>query len=83
MANNTELNDLRKIICLRKNLGFSVDRISVYKVNEILIKHGRHGLSAMLHQIFNDLILSAMLLYQLRYRSVTIATTELSPDFQR
>ena len=32
----------------------------------------------MLHQIFNDFILSAMLLYQWHHRSVTIATAELS-----
>ena len=32
----------------------------------------------MLHKIFNDFILSAMLLHQLRHRSVTITTTELS-----
>ena len=32
----------------------------------------------MLHQIFSDIILSAMLLHQCRHRSVTIATTELS-----
>ena len=31
--NNTELNDLRKIICLRKTQ-ISVERISVYKVIE-------------------------------------------------
>ena len=54
-----ELNDLRKIICLRKNLSFcSVERISVYKVIENLMEHG------MLPQIFNDFILSAMLLHQ-------------------
>ena len=35
-------------------------------------------LSATLHQIFNDFILSAMLLHQWRHRSVTIATVELS-----
>ena len=35
-------------------------------------------MSAMLHQIFKDLIQSAMLLHQRRRRSVTIATTELS-----
>ena len=35
-------------------------------------------MSAMLHLIFNDFILSAMLIHQLRHRSVTIATTELS-----
>ena len=34
-------------------------------------------MSAMLHQIFNDFILSAMLLHQRRHRSVIIATTEL------
>ena len=35
-------------------------------------------MSVMLHQIFNDFILSAMLLHQRCHRSVTIATTELS-----
>ena len=62
---NTELNDLRNIICLRKK--FSVERISVYKVTENLVEHSRHYF-----------ILPAMLLHQLRHRSVTIATTELS-----
>ena len=51
---NTELNDLRKIICLRKTYIF-VERISVYKVTENLLEHGRH---------FKDLIMSAMLLHQ-------------------
>ena len=32
----------------------------------------------MLHQIFNDFILSALLLHQGRHRSVTVATAELS-----
>ena len=32
----------------------------------------------MLHQIFNNYILSAMLLHQWRHISITIATTELS-----
>ena len=32
----------------------------------------------MLHQIFNDFILWAMLLHQRRHRSVTIETTQLS-----
>ena len=31
----------------------------------------------MLYQIFNDFILSAMLLHQCRHRCVTIATAEL------
>ena len=33
----------------------------------------------MADQIFNDFILSVMLLHQLRHRFVTIATTELCP----
>ena len=32
----------------------------------------------MLHQIFNDFLLSTMLLHQWRHGSVVIATTELS-----
>ena len=51
---NTELNDLRKIICLRKTY-ILVERISVYKVTENLLEHDRH---------FKDLIMSAMLLHQ-------------------
>ena len=35
---------------------------------------------AMLHQIFNDFILSAMCLPQRCHTSVTIETTELSDD---
>ena len=63
---NTELKDLRNIICLSKSY-ISVERISVYKVTENLVEHCRHYF-----------ILSAMLLHQLLHRSVTIATTELS-----
>ena len=40
---NTELNDLNKIICLRK-ISVSVERISVYKVIENLAEHGKHCL---------------------------------------
>ena len=58
-TNTTELNDWRKYICLGE---LSVERSSVYKVIEKLVEHGRS--SAMLHQIFNDFILSAMLLNQ-------------------
>ena len=58
---NTELNDLRKMICLGKTEVF-VERMSVDKVIENLVEHGR--LSAMLHQIFKDIILSVMLLHQ-------------------
>ena len=35
---NTELNDLRLIICLR------IERVSVCKVIENLVEHGRHCL---------------------------------------
>ena len=70
---NMELTDLRKNICLRK-IKLSVERISVdkvienlrisvYTVIENLVEHGRQ-MSAMFHQIFNDFILSAMLLHQ-------------------
>ena len=41
----------------------SAERISINKVIENLVEHGRQ-LSAMLHQFFNDFILSAMLLHQ-------------------
>ena len=40
---NTELNDLRKIICSRKS-EITVERISVCNVNENLEEHGRHYL---------------------------------------
>ena len=40
---NMELNDLRKIICLRKS-SVSVERISVYNVTEVLMKNGIHCL---------------------------------------
>ena len=36
------------------------------------------SMSAMLHQSFNEFILSAMHLHQRCHRSVTIATTEYS-----
>ena len=36
-TNNTELDDLRKMICLRKT-SISVERISVYKVIENLVE---------------------------------------------
>ena len=52
--------DLRINHMFEKNLRFCL-KISVYKVIENLVKHGRH---CMLHQIFNDFILSAMLLHQ-------------------
>ena len=54
---NTELNDLRNLF-VQENL-VSVEIISVYKVINYLVEHGR-----LLHQIFNDFILSAMLLHQ-------------------
>ena len=38
---NTELNDLRMIICVRKPEVF-VERISVCFVNEKLVEHGLH-----------------------------------------
>ena len=41
---NTELNDLRKIICLRKSEAY-VERISVCNVIEILAEHDIHCLS--------------------------------------
>ena len=69
LIQNIELNDLRKNICLGKT--FSVGGISVYKVIENLV-----SMSAMLHEIFNHFILSAMLLHQC-HGSVTIATREL------
>ena len=40
---NTEWNDLRKIICLRKS-EVSVERVSVCKVIENLAEHGIHYL---------------------------------------
>ena len=40
---NTELNDLRKIICLRKSQ-VSVERISVCNVIENVMEHGIHCL---------------------------------------
>ena len=42
-SDNTELNDLRKNICLRKS-EVSVERISVCNVVEILEEHGIHCL---------------------------------------
>ena len=42
-ATNAELNDLRKIICLRKS-EVSVERISACDVNENLVEHGIHCL---------------------------------------
>ena len=71
---NTELNDLRKVICLRKT-SVSVERISVYKA--IKIWWSMADTYATLHQIFNDFILSAMLLHKRSHRSVTIVTTEV------
>ena len=58
---NTELNDLRKMICLRKTQ-VSVERISVYKIIESLVQHGRHCLPCSTK--FSMTILSAMLLHQ-------------------
>ena len=43
ITHNTELKDLRKIICLRKS-EVSVGRKSVYKVIEKLAEHGRQYL---------------------------------------
>ena len=40
---NTELNDLRIIICLRKS-EVTVEMISVYNVTEKLMDHGIHCL---------------------------------------
>ena len=40
---NTELSDLRKIICFRKSKD-SVERISVCNVIENLVEHGIHSL---------------------------------------
>ena len=40
---NVELNDLRKVNCLRKS-EVSVERISVCNVNENLVEHGIHCL---------------------------------------
>ena len=40
---NTELNDLRTIICLGKT-SVSVERIPVYKVTENSVEYGRHCL---------------------------------------
>ena len=37
---NTESNDLKKMICLRKT-EVCVERITVYKVIETLVEHGR------------------------------------------
>ena len=48
----TELNDLRKNICLRKSEG-SVERISVYYVIEKLTEHGIHCLPCL---YINDVI---------------------------
>ena len=42
-ANDTELNDLGKIICLKISV-FSVERISVFYVVEKLAEHGIHCL---------------------------------------
>ena len=42
-SNTTELNDLRKIICLRKS-EVSVERISVCNVIGNLVEHGIHCL---------------------------------------
>ena len=44
VTNNTELNDLRKMICLRKTY-VSFDIIPVYKATETLVEHRRHGLA--------------------------------------
>ena len=55
----------------------SVKRISIYKVIENLVEHGRQTLSAMLHKIFNDY--TVMFLRQWHHRSV--ATTALSNIF--
>ena len=41
--NNTELNDLRKIICFRKS-EVSVEKISACHVTENLVKRGIHYL---------------------------------------
>ena len=49
---NTELNDLRKIICLRKP-EVSVERISVSYVTENLAGHGIHCLPCSFN---NDII---------------------------
>ena len=41
LTQNTELNDLRIIICLRKS-EVTVERISICNVNEKLMEHGIH-----------------------------------------
>ena len=58
---NTELNNLRKIICFRKTK-VSVERVFVYKVIENWWSMA--NVSVMLPHSFNDFILSAMLLHQ-------------------
>ena len=79
---NTELNDLRKIICLRKTKAkFLLKEFQFIKSLEF--DGAWQTLSAMLHQIFNDFILSAMLLHQWRHRFVTIATTALLKCFSK
>ena len=73
-AINTELNDLRKLF-FREKLKFLSKEFQFIKSLKIWWSMAD---IAMLHQIFNEFILSAMLLHQWRQRSVTIATTELS-----
>ena len=60
VKDNTELNDLRKIICLKKKSENSVERISVCNVTENLVEHWH--------------TLSAMLLYQCHHKYITIMT---------
>ena len=79
---NTELTDLRKIVCLREFLFIKSLKIwwsMANKVSESLVEHGRQSLKiwlsiALLQQIFNDYTVCQ----QLRHGSVTIATTDLS-----
>ena len=44
VTTNTELNDLRMIVCLRKP-EVTVERISVCNVTEKMMEHGIHCLS--------------------------------------
>ena len=59
---NTELNDLSKIICLRKTL-VSVERISVYKVIENLVEHGRHFVCLSFSTKFSETLYCLPCLY--------------------
>ena len=53
---NTELNDLRIIICLKKS-GATIERISVCNATEILMEHGIHCLPCSSSNDIIDLLL--------------------------